>query len=335
MSEGIVNKITGTLSLLVLILMEGYSQDAPVPPVRFMFYNVENLFDTFNDSITEDDEFLPDGLRRWNYRRYSAKIQSIYKTITAAGEWEPPALVAMCEVENRKVLEDLLFGTNLSRYNYGIIHEDSKDPRGIDVCLIYRKDIIEICNFKYLIPDNINPDEFLTRSVLYAECILPDDTVHLLVNHWPSRRGGVLAGEELRQKIAELVKKTVDSIASISGINSGIVIFGDMNCTPDDEVAALLIGEYDSGIKLVNLSSSALPGNGTYRYQGTWEMIDQVIVSGYLADGYIEFRIFNPDFLLKYGGKYPGPVPFSTYSGYRYQGGFSDHLPVIVDISPR
>jgi hypothetical protein len=335
MSEGIVTRIAGTLSLLVLFFMKGYSQDVSVPPVRFMFYNVENLFDTFNDSITEDDEFLPDGLRRWNYRRYSAKIQSIYKTIIAAGEWEPPALIALCEIENRKVLEDLVYGTGLSRYDYGIIHEDSKDPRGIDVCLIYRKDKMVISNFRYLIPDDINSGEFLTRSVLYAECLLPDDTIHLLVNHWPSRRGGVLAGEELRRKIAGLVKNTVDSISSISAISKGIIILGDLNCTPDDNVAALLTGNYRSGIKMVNLSSSVLPGIGTYRYLGTWEMIDQVIISGKLADGYAEFRIFQPDFLLKYDRKYPGPSPFSTFSGYRYQGGFSDHLPVLLDIKLR
>jgi len=333
MSEGILNKITGTLSLLILFIMEGYSQDSLVPPVRFMFYNVENLFDTSNDSITEDDEFLPDGLRRWSYRRYSAKIQSIYKTIIAAGEWEPPALIALCEVENRKVLEDLIFGTNLCRYNYGIIHEDSKDPRGIDVCLIYRKDKMKISNFEYLVPANVNTDEFKTRSVLYAECILPDDTIHLLVNHWPSRRGGVLAGEELRRKIAGLVKNTIDSIVIVSGIRSGIVVLGDLNCTPDDNIAAMLTDDYDSGIKMVNMSSLVLPGSGTYRYQGTWEMIDQVVISGKLAEGYAKLRVFQPDFLLKYDKKYPGLSPFSTFSGYRYLGGFSDHLPVLLDIS--
>lgn len=335
MSGGIVKRITGTLSLLVLLFMEGYSQDAPEAPVRFMFYNVENLFDTLNDSLTDDDEFLPGSLRRWNYRRYTAKIQSIYKTIIAAGDWEPPALIAMCELENRKVLEDLVYGTNLSRYDYGIIHEDSKDPRGIDVCLIYRKDKILINNFRYLVPADVASGEFKTRSVLYAECILTNDTIHLLVNHWPSRRGGVLAGEELRLKIAGMVKSTVDSISSGFGMRNGVVILGDMNCTTDDNGAAMLSGNYLSGIKMVNLSSLAQPGSGTYRYLGTWEMIDQVIVSGNLAVSNAKFRVFRPDFLLKYDGKYPGPAPFSTYSGYRYQGGFSDHLPVLLDFNLR
>jgi len=335
MSEGIVTRITGTLSLLVFFFMEGYSQDALVPPVRLMFYNVENLFDTFNDSIADDDEFLPGGLRRWTYRRYSAKVQSVYKTIVAAGEWEPPALIALCEVENRKVLEDLVYGTGISRYDYGIIHEDSPDPRGIDVCLIYRKDKMKVIENRYLIPHCMKSGEFLTRSVLYAECLVEEDTVYLLVNHWPSRRGGVLAGEELRKTIAEMVKNTVDSISLRSGIMSKIIIMGDFNCTPDDNVAALLTGRYASGIKMVNISASALPGNGTYRYQGTWEMIDQVIISESLIDKNARFSIFQPDFLLRYDGKYPGPAPFSTFSGYRYKGGFSDHLPVLLDLSLR
>jgi hypothetical protein len=332
MSIGIVKIITGTLSLLVFIFMEGYSQEANVPPVKFIFYNVENLFDIYNDSLTDDDEFLPGSLRRWNYHRYSAKIQSIYKAIIAAGEWEPPALVALCEVENRKVLEDLVYGTSLSRYNYGIIHQDSRDPRGIDVCLIYRKDIMTINNFKYLIPYGLKSDEFLTRSILHAECLIPGDTIHLLVNHWPSRRGGVLAGEELRRKIAELVRITIDSIVLSSGKGSKIVIMGDFNCTPDDNLASMLTGSYFSGVKMVNLSSKVLPEGGTYRYLGTWEMIDQVIISENMMSRYAEFKIFNADFLLKDDRKYPGPTPFSTFSGYRYQGGFSDHLPVILDL---
>ena len=117
-----------------------------------MFYNVENLFDIYDDTLKDDNEFLPDGVMRWNFTRYNKKINSLYKTIVAAGEWNPPAIVALCEVENRKVLEDLIYGTYLSKYNYRIIHEESPDQRGIDVCLIYRKDYAEVIDYRYWIP---------------------------------------------------------------------------------------------------------------------------------------------------------------------------------------
>jgi hypothetical protein len=337
MSKGIVIRITCTLTLLLLFIIKGYSQDSSVNPVRFMFYNVENLFDTYNDSLSDDDEFTVSGLRRWNYKRYINKINSICKTILAAGEFTPPAIVGLYEIENRKVLEDLVFGTSLAKFGYGIIHEDSPDPRGIDVCLIYRKELIRICDYRYLIPKEIPRDEFKTRSVLYLKFILKGDTIHLFLNHWPSRRGGVLAGETLRVKIAEMVRSKTDSISFHSGNQSFIIIAGDFNATPDDQVIGLLTAGYPSGISLINLSAG-LPGNcGTYRYTGTWEMIDQVLVSKPIIENGLcsetgALKIFKPSFLLQEDPKYPGERPFATYLGYRYQGGYSDHLPVILDL---
>lgn len=336
MSKGIVTRITGTLSLLLLFICKGYSQDDLAHPVRFMFYNVENLFDTYNDSLSDDDEFTPSGVRRWNYKRYSGKINSLCKTILAAGEFYPPAVVGLCEIENRKVLEDLVYGTSLAKFNYGIIHEDSPDPRGIDVCLIYRKELLKIIDYRYLIPAEIPREEFKTRSVLYLKCSVGGDTLHLLLNHWPSRRGGVLAGETIRIKIAEMVRNKADSIASHSGNHAFIIIAGDFNATPDDRVIRLLTANPPSGLSLISLSAG-LPGNsGTYRYMGTWEMIDQVIVSkpvieSRLCDETGALKIFRPQFLLQDDPKYPGVRPFATYLGYRYQGGYSDHLPVLLD----
>jgi hypothetical protein len=336
MSKGIVTKITSTLSLLLLIFYKGYSQDDFAQPVRFMFYNVENLFDTYNDSITDDDEFLPSGLRRWNYSRYTGKINSLCKTILAAGEFSPPAVLGLCEVENRKVLEDLVYGTNLSKFNYGIIHEDSPDPRGIDVCLIYRKELIKILDYKYLIPAWITKKDYKTRSVLYLKYYVSGDTLHLFMNHWPSRRGGVLAGEALRVKIAEMVRNMADSIASPTGSNAYIIIAGDFNANPDDLVIMSLTANYPSGLSIINLSARLPVNSGTYRYMGTWEMIDQVLVSKPviergICDKTSALKIFKPQFLLQDDPKYPGERPFASYLGYKYQGGYSDHLPVILD----
>ena len=126
--------------LFLLIRIECFAQDKNKPTLRFVFYNVENFFDTYDDTLTNDNEFLPGGLMRWNQKRYSEKIHAIYKVLAATGEWESPAVVGFCEVEKKSVLLDLINNTYLQKFNYGIIHEESDDLRGIDVCLIYRKD---------------------------------------------------------------------------------------------------------------------------------------------------------------------------------------------------
>lgn len=342
-------KMTSTLVLLLLLLKPGNCQDdLKTLPVRIMFYNVENLFDTYNDTLRDDEEFLPGGLRRWNNSRYYKKINSIYKTVLAAGEWSPPAVIAFCEVENRKVLEDLIHKTYLSRYPYGIIHEESPDERGIDVCLIFRKDIVQIIDYRSWIPAGEKKQDFNTRSVLYTKCAILGDTLHLIMNHWPSRRGGVLAGETRRLSIAGMVRKAADSICTASFGLAKIIIMGDFNSDPDDPAIQSLINPQEpeigsTGLKLTNLVQHKPPGiPGTYRYMGVWEMIDQMIVSdrllncskGLFTDSG-NFRIFAPDFLLKNDSKYPGPTTFSTYRGYRYQGGISDHLPVLLDLGFR
>jgi exonuclease III len=331
------------LFLFIILNKRGYSQDNRSQPVRLMFYNVENLFDIFDDTLKDDNDFLPGGLMRWNITRYNKKINSIYKTIVAAGEWNPPAVVAFCEVENRKVLEDLVYGTYLSKYNYSIIHEESPDQRGIDVCLIYRKDYAGPIAYRYWIPKEFKGEKFTTRSVLYTKWVIGADTVHIIVNHWPSRRGGVLAMEGLRMKIAAMVREKVDSLMMISSSEAKIIIMGDFNSTPDDQELKSLIISSEPDNSLVNLSEYlAADGQGTYRYLGTWEMIDQIIVSGKLLNcnkgiytSAQNLKIFRPDFLIGKDPKYPGSIPLSTYRGYRYQGGFSDHLPVLLDLMMR
>ncbi|MDP4222137.1 MAG: endonuclease [Bacteroidota bacterium] len=348
----LINRLTkfrGTLVLLILLSKTAHCQEKrDSTAVRLMFYNVENLFDTSDDSLKDDEEFLPSGLRRWNKTRYDKKISSIYKTITAAGEWSPPAIVAFCEVENRRVLEDLTTGTPLSKFQYGIIHEESPDERGIDVCLIYRKDIVNTITHKSWIPGSLGKEDFHTRSVLYVKGVIFGDTLHLIINHWPSRRGGVLTGETQRMEIARMVRSAADSINRVSGGTAGIVIMGDFNSNPGDPAIQTLVDpsgytEGSGGGTYVNLSDKrkqTVPG--TYRYMGVWEMIDQMIVSEGLIKGGTglhttpeNFRIFAPDFLLRKDKKYPGQTTFSTYSGYRYQGGFSDHLPILLDLGFR
>ncbi len=342
MSVGIVRRITGTFLLLVLFNVKGYSQTGSSHHVRLMFYNVENLFDIYDDPLTEDEEFLPGGIRRWNYHRYSRKINSIYKTIIAAGEWEPPAIIAFCEIENRQVLQNLINNTNLSKYKYSIVHEDSPDERGIDVCLIYRKELICLIDYSYLKTLSVTGADYRTRDVLYSRFLVNQDTVHLFINHWPSRRGGMLAGETQRINIAKMVRERVDSILCKSSTGVNIIVMGDFNASPGDKVMEILTGKDENGTHLINLSENIPVGHGTYRYMGTWETIDQVIVSEELLRSNKELltepgllQVFRPEFLLKEDSKYPGLSPFSTYSGYRYQGGYSDHLPVLLDLKLR
>lgn len=320
-----------------------YSQTQDSVSLQLMFYNVENLFDIFDDTLKDDDDFLPSGVLRWNHSRYKDKINSLYKTIVAAGEWSPPEVVAMSEVENRRVLEELIYGTYLSKYMYRIVHEESPDQRGIDVCLIYRTDKLSLISSDYWMPDRINDDDYKTRKVLYSKFKFRNDTIHLIVNHWPSRRGGVLAGESMRIKIANMVRQKADSISINSQSGSKIIIMGDFNSTPDDQEIKTLTSNASFASHLYNLSEEkSEAGFGTYRYQGTWEMIDQVLVSEPLlmsSEGlYTEaafFSILKPDFLLMKDPKYPGFTPFATYRGYRYQGGFSDHLPVFLRLKFR
>jgi predicted extracellular nuclease len=283
MSKDIVSLIAGCLVLLT-VTNRGDSQDPGLRPVRLMFYNVENLFDIRDDSLSEDNDFLPGGVMKWNYTRYNRKINSLYKTIVAAGSWSPPEIIAFCEVENRKVLEDLVYGTYLAKYDYRIVHEDSPDQRGIDVCLIYRADSVKLIDFRYWIPHDMTRENFMTRSVLCARFAVRDDTLNLILNHWPSRRGGVLAGEELRSRISAMVRDKADSISK-SVSEAKIIIAGDFNCTPDDNEIKVLVSHGNRDTQLINLSEKmALKGQGTYRYQGTWEMIDQVIVSDFLLN---------------------------------------------------
>jgi len=338
MLNGNVTRIAVTLSLLSLFIIKTYSQENHNRPVQLMFYNVENLFDIKDDTLTDDGEFTPSGLRRWNATRYFNKVQSLSKVILAAGEDGPPGIIGLCEVENRRVLEDIVFGTNLARFNFGIVHEDSHDPRGIDVCMIYRNDLLRLLNFRYLVPEGVPYNQFRTRSVLYAEFVSGSDSLHIFLNHWPSKRGGVLAGEELREKIAAMVRNMADSLLDCSDGRDLIIIAGDFNASPDDKVISVLTGSDNDIRHYINLSGKLDPATGTYKYKGVWEMMDQVLVSPSVLERHncrdtCSLRIFSPPFLLQDDPAYPGKRPFPTYTGFKYSGGFSDHLPVILELS--
>lgn len=313
---------------------------------RLMFYNVENLFDTENDPNTNDDEFTPGGSRHWTNKRFYSKLNNIYKVIVAVGGWEPPTVVGLCEVENLLVLQKLIFETPLKKFGYDIVHFDSPDSRGIDAAMIYRKD-----KFTPLHSEPIPvtfPDDPLskTRDILYVKGLIGDlEMVHIFINHWPSRYGGYMETKPKRNRAAEILKHKTDSLFAINPAVS-IVIMGDFNDGPEDQsISEFLqakkpIAEPQT-INLYNLMTVERSGwkFGTLKYREYWDTFDQVIVSGGLLSGQSALSvnpnqevIFRGDFLLQPDERYMGMQLFRTYSGFKYLGGFSDHLPVYVDV---
>lgn len=312
--------------------------------LRVMFYNVENAFDTINDpSLDGDDEFTPSGIRRWNWYKYRNKIDKIYKVIVSAGGWEPPGLVGFCEIENRKILEDLVHHTPFSKYQYKIIHNESPDFRGIDVAAIYREEKFRPVAFRY-IPVPLAKQFEKTRDILYIKGTVPSsDTLHIFFNHWPSKWQGELQSRPKRIKAAQVLRYHIDSLFR-KNPKASIVAAGDFNDIPASES---LIKYLETKIsmdsinpeKLYNLSHNWKPlPYGSYKYQGIWQIFDQFIVSGNLLTpnrglhtSSQNVHIMLTPFLVTEDEQYTGTKPFRTYSGYRYLGGFSDHLPVILD----
>lgn len=309
-----------------------------------MFYNVENLFDTYNDSLTNDEEFLPEGVRYWDNYKYYNKINNIYKVIAAVGEWNLPAVIGLCEIENKKVLNDIVNNTPLVKYEYKIIHKNSPDRRGIDVGLLYRQDLFNPIG-KEFIPINFpqNP-ESKTRDILYVKGVASEtDTLHIFVNHWPSRWGGQLESEDRRLLVASVLKSKVDSVFNIN-THANIIITGDFNDYPEnkslkDVLDAKLSYDQISEGNLYNLSHNLAKSQniGTHKYQGEWGVLDQFIVSGNLLNPnnkiYTQVgdvNIFNADFLLEQDESNFGFMPKRTFIGYKYNGGFSDHLPTYL-----
>lgn len=222
--------------LLLGFIGYAYSQQTKlVEEYTFMFYNTENLYDTANDSLKLDDEFTPEGMRRWNNGRLYRKANRIAKVILAAGEWEAPAFVGLCEIEDREVLEKLTSQTPLSKYRYKIIHKDSPDPRGIDVALIYRPELFKPFDYKTITLKDTSTISFSSRDILQVSGVLNNwDTLHVFVNHWPSRYGGVMETMHYRKLAAEVLGRSIREMF-VKYPRAKIICMGDFNDTPEDE----------------------------------------------------------------------------------------------------
>jgi len=321
---------------LLYVFNVGYGQQNR-GDVRIMFYNLQNLFDTENDSLKNDDEFTPLGDRKWTEYRYDIKVKNIFKVISKAGGWYPPEIITFCEIENKKVLKDLIDKTPLYKFQYEIVHYESPDARGIDVGCIYNTDKLTYVNSFPIPVIDLSNKEYKTRDILYVNFKTENDGIlHVFINHWPSRRGGELQSARKRQLAAQTLINTMDTLFNVSPEN--VIILGDFNDTPNDKSMAGLVGR-PSNNNLINISHCRGTNCGTIKYNGIWQLFDQAIVSKSfigskkgLFTNTENYRILDFDFLLIADNAFSGKKPFPTYLGPRYLGGFSDHLPFIVDI---
>ena len=339
---------SSTLLILFLLLLSFSSfPQKNSDQTTILFYNVENLFDTKDDVQTEDDEFTPDGDRHWTYKKLNTKLLNISKVILSASGWNPPAIVALGEIENRDVLNGLLTKTPLKSHPYKIIHKESPDHRGIDVAFIYSSHQFYPIEYKHYPLKKVNGSIMKSREILYVSGILNEtDTIHFFVNHWPSRYGGLLETRSARNNAAKLLRKKADELFEKYS-SPKIIILGDFNDQPTDEslskyLLAKKVRDVVENTDLYNLSYDWGKTSGTLKYQSQWDVFDQIIVSGTLLNSSTGFiakpenaSILNYPFLFEPDDKYGGVKPKRTYYGFSYLGGFSDHLPVIIKLKKR
>jgi endonuclease/exonuclease/phosphatase family metal-dependent hydrolase len=317
--------------------------------LRVLEYNVENLFDTIPEDGRDDKAFLPLGEKRWNNYRYWRKIGGLCKVIAGVGGLTPPELIALCEVENGDILNDLTQKTALKRWKYKYIITHSPDRRGIDVALLYQPNSFKVISKKSeRIPYNINK-EFPTRDILHVTGeVLTGDTLDLFVCHFPSRAGGKSQTEKYRCRVAQVLLQKVDSILNIR-CRPATLILGDFNDEyTDRSIAEVLQAQCSKTIKEIDdkklylLSSNKSLKNGikgTYKYNGFWSQLDHIIVNGQLLridnciqTSWQDCQIVDFPFLLKEDVYHGGFKPWSTYLGNYYNGGISDHLPLLIQL---
>ena len=336
---------------IILFFMMAFALMLPAQnarSIRVAFWNMENFFDPFVDSTRTYNEFTPEGMQHWTKSRFYTKRNNMYKAILAMSENHPIGIFGLCEVENEYVLNSLFALTPLKKHNYRWVHYEGPDRRGIDPAIVYSKDwftLVESTSIPYYNPEDT---AYHSRDILYAKFIdNEDDTIHVFVNHWPSRYSGELETVGSRACSAAILRAKVDSIceAMPEGYHAKIIMMGDLNDCPTDPsvhdvLKARKASEYEEGA-LYNLfaENEGLGFEGTLKHQADWQIFDQIIVTPAVIDDKsgLHFkegsaRIFWMDFMLEDDDTYHGKKLYRTYVGPRYFGGFSDHLPVFIDL---
>lgn len=308
------------------------------------FYNLENLFDTEDDPDIRDEEYTPEGSKSWTSQLYAEKLDHLAEVIAQLGiELSPDgiSMLGVAEVENRRVLEDLVAHQKIADRNYEIVHFDSPDRRGIDVGLLYQPKYFKVESSKVepVLIYQADSTRKYTRDVLLVSGKFDGDEMHVMVNHWPSRSGGEQASRAYREAAAAVCKQLKDSLIAINP-TAKVVIMGDLN---DDPVSSSVKNVLESKRKMNQVKAGDLynpmfdlyrKGIGTLAWRDAWNLFDQVIISeGLLNDrnGYRfhKAHVFNQPFLVQKEGQFKG-YPFRTHAGSEYLGGYSDHFPVYV-----
>lgn len=307
------------------------SQSQEFSTFNAAWWNVENLFDLRDDPKTNDDDFTPQGEMHWTRRKLDAKVQGIYKTLTMM---DLPDVVGLGEVENKFVLRELCQSTPLVQVPYRYVHYDSPDRRGIDVALIYRTDRFTVADSRTVNVSD-SAQNFYTRDILVVEGVTVNgDSVCLLLNHWPSKRGGEEA-DARRLEIARTVRRLMLDLRE-KHPEAAIIAIGDMNSTDDEPALAEGMG---FGADTVNpegirLLTRRLPNDwGSHKYQGQWRYIDHVFLLANETWEVKKLKLHKFDHLLTEESGRPGVRPKRTYQGPRYEGGLSDHLPLLLKLA--
>ncbi|MCD2258457.1 endonuclease/exonuclease/phosphatase family protein [Psychroserpens luteolus] len=315
------------------------SQDEKTITYTVAFYNLENLFDIYNDASKHDDDFLPNSEKRWTQKRYDRKLFKLAQVISKIGfenTQKPPSIVGLAEVENKNVLRDLIESKHLESYNYGIVHYNSQDERGIDVAMIYDKTVFTVQHSKtysIYLEDEIGEQDY-TRDILLVSGILHSEKVHCIINHWPSRREGEQESMPKRLKAAQKVVEIIDAIKT-KDPNAKLLVMGDFNDNPSNESIKFLSSNGD----LYNPMETMLSySRGSLNHNFKWNLFDQILFSTNFFETqknklkFDEADIFDEKFLTQYKGKFKGQ-PFRTFVGKKYKGGYSDHFPVFVQLN--
>jgi len=308
------------------------------------FYNLENLFDTINEEGVADEEFTPEGKKAWTPDRYLEKLDHMGRVFHEIGlsELNPDgaALIGVCELENKSVLQDLANTEILKDRNYLFVHYDSPYYRGMDVALFYQPKYFTVLSSSSHELNMPEIENYTTRAQLLVSGILNGDTIHVIVNHWPSRRGGEEKSRHLRIAAAELCRSIADSIFMMDE-DAKIIIMGDLNDDPHDPSVKKYLRTSDKTETLGRdefynpYESIHTDSVGTLMYRGKWNLFDQILLSHALSEkesssySFDGAFIYKEDYLIQQDGKYKGS-PFRTYSWDNYISGYSDHLPVFV-----
>jgi predicted extracellular nuclease len=306
---------------------------------RIVFYNVENLFDTINSEEVNDSEYTPESDKKWNAEKYADKLNKLSKVIASADSGYFPDLLGLCEIENKGVVSDLISTPDLQKQKYSILHQNSPDKRGIDVALVYTKQYTPLSTSFILI--DLPGNRSHTRDILYSKGILYKDTIHVFVNHWPSRYGGKEISDPKRAFTAQVLRNTIDSIQK-ADLNPQIIIMGDFNDYPPDSSLSMVLGAKASigsdPNDLVNLAwETNAAGAGSYNYKGDWGTLDQFILSsnlfekGKLTADLQSYQVVKKNWML-YTDKKGNQSPSRSYGGDNYYGGYSDHLPILLKL---